>query len=86
MARRFPGMAILGARQVGKSTLARTAFPRHTYIDLENPIDFARAAADVALLLSQYRRLVIDEAQRLPAIFPALRSFLDTSSRVSRNH
>lgn len=81
VARRFPAVAILGARQVGKSTLARQAFPGFAYLDLEHPVDFARAAADVALLLAQHRRLVVDEAQRLPALFPALRSFLDADAR-----
>jgi hypothetical protein len=79
--RRFPAAVILGARQIGKSTLARQAFPGYAYVDLENPVDFARAEADLALLLSQHDRLVIDEAQRLPALFPALRSFLDARPR-----
>jgi predicted AAA+ superfamily ATPase len=81
LARRFPALAILGARQVGKSTLARHIFPEFAYVDLENPIDFARAHSDVALLLAQHRRLVLDEAQRLPALFPALRSALDADPR-----
>ena len=33
----FPVVSILGARQVGKTTLARAAFPAHRYIDLEDP-------------------------------------------------
>jgi hypothetical protein len=79
--RRFPAAVILGARQVGKSTLAPQAFPGYAYVDLENPVDDARAEADRALLLSQHDRLVIDEAQRPPALFPALRSFLDARPR-----
>jgi uncharacterized protein len=81
MARRFPALTILGPRQIGKSTLARHLFADFAYLDLEHPVDFARAEADVALLLSQHRRIVIDEAQRLPALFPALRSFLDADPR-----
>jgi hypothetical protein len=75
--RQFPAVAIHGARQVGKSTLARVALPGFTCLDLEDPDDYARLAADVTFVLAQYPRLVIDEAQRLPALFPALRSFLD---------
>ena len=79
--RRFPALAILGARQIGKSTLARLAFPEFACVDLENPLDFARVAQDPQFLLSQHRRLVIDEAQRLPEVFPVLRSFLDADPR-----
>lgn len=79
--RQFPAVAILGARQVGKSTLARTALPGFTVLDLEDPNDHARLAADIPFVLSQHARLVIDEAQRLPALFPVLRSFLDRHPR-----
>ncbi|MBM4268257.1 MAG: ATP-binding protein [Deltaproteobacteria bacterium] len=75
--RRAPALALLGARQVGKSTLARLAFPDFTFVDLERPVDLERAARDPEFLLSQSSRLVIDEAQRLPEIFPVLRSHLD---------
>jgi predicted AAA+ superfamily ATPase len=79
--RRSPALAILGARQVGKSTLARLAFPDFVHVDLERPLDLARAAQDPEFLLSQSGRLVIDEAQRLPALFPVLRSHLDRHPR-----
>ena len=36
-ARSFPVVVIVGARQVGKTTLARVAFPRFAYRDLEDP-------------------------------------------------
>lgn len=74
-------MAILGARQVGKSTLARTALPGFRMLDLEDAGDFQRLAADPAFVLGQQRRLAIDEAQRLPVVFPVLRSFLDRHPR-----
>jgi predicted AAA+ superfamily ATPase len=79
--RRSPALAILGARQSGKSTLARLAFPDFAYVDLERPVDLARAAQDPEFLLSQAPRLVIDEAQRLPELFPVLRSHLDRHPR-----
>jgi predicted AAA+ superfamily ATPase len=37
LASRFPAVLILGARQVGKTTLARTAFRGVPYVDLEDP-------------------------------------------------
>jgi hypothetical protein len=75
--RRSPALAILGARQAGKSTLARLAFPRFVHVDLERPLDLVRAEQDPEFLLSRSPRLVIDEAQRLPELFPILRSHLD---------
>ncbi len=79
--RRSPALAILGARQAGKSTLARLAFPDFTHIDLERPSDLSRAEQDPEFLLSELPRLVLDEAQRLPALFPILRSHLDRHPR-----
>jgi uncharacterized protein len=81
LARAFPALVILGARQVGKSTLAGLAFPGFERIDLERAADYERLARDVEFVLGQHPRLIIDEAQRLPALFPALRSFLDRHPR-----
>jgi len=79
--RTFPAVAILGARQSGKSTLARIAFPEFEHVDLERPTDLARAQQDPEFLLEQSPRLVVDEAQRLPELFPVLRSHLDRHPR-----
>lgn len=79
--KRSPATVILGARQVGKSTLARLAFPDHTFFDLEDPRDEARFGADPLFALSQQTKVVVDEAQRLPALFPILRSYLDANAR-----
>jgi predicted AAA+ superfamily ATPase len=81
LSKRSPALAILGARQSGKSTLARLAFPDFTHIDLERPVDLDRATQDPEFLLSQSPKLVIDEAQRLPELFPVLRSHLDRHPR-----
>ncbi|MFP6663431.1 MAG: ATP-binding protein [Deltaproteobacteria bacterium] len=75
--RQFPAVAILGARQVGKSTLARIALPSFDFLDLEDPGVQRRLSDDAVFVLEESRRLVIDEAQRLPEIFPALRVVLD---------
>ncbi len=79
--RQFPAVAILGARQVGKSTLARTALRGFRLLDLEVEGDYQQLASDPAFVLAQQRRLAIDEAQRLPGLFPVLRSFLDGHPR-----
>ena len=74
-------VAILGARQVGKTTLAR-AFARArrggaTFFDLESPEDLARLS-DPLLALQDLRGLVVlDEIQRRPGLFPVLRVLVD---------
>lgn len=72
-------MSILGARQVGKTTLARlVAGPRGTWFDLEDPADLTRVAADPMLALRGLRGLVVlDEVQRAPTVFESLRVLAD---------
>jgi len=79
--RQFPVVAILGARQVGKTTLAlqilhRSKSPGERF-DLEDPADLARLS-DAKLALADLKGLVvIDEIQRRPDIFPVLRVLAD---------
>jgi predicted AAA+ superfamily ATPase len=86
--RHFPVVAIIGARQVGKTTLARRigrAWPGGaTVFDLENAGDLARLQ-DPMLALSPRRGLVVlDEVQRRPDLFPALRVLADRPRRPAR--
>jgi predicted AAA+ superfamily ATPase len=87
---RFPVVAIIGPRQVGKTTLARalaaqaaTAGPV-TVFDLEDPRDL-NALSEPALVLEPLRGLVIlDEVQQLPALFPLLRVLVDRPGNPAR--
>jgi hypothetical protein len=84
----FPVVAILGARQVGKSTLALDIMARHEgpaeRFDLEDPADLARLD-DPRLALSGLRGLVvIDEVQRKPELFGVLRVLADRRPRPAR--
>ena len=79
--RTFPVVAILGARQVGKTTLARSfgesADWPVTRFDLESAVDLA-LLADPELTLGPIQGLVIlDEIQRRPELFPLLRVLAD---------
>ena len=79
--RSFPAVALLGARQVGKTTLARSVASefgdRARIFYLESDRDM-RLLSDPEHILSSINGLiVIDEVQRLPAIFPPLRPLLD---------
>ena len=77
-----PILAILGPRQCGKTTLAKELLgAKPTILDLERPSDFAKLEAGPELYLKESRRrptpLVIDEAQRMPELFPILRAEVD---------
>jgi predicted AAA+ superfamily ATPase len=79
--KRFPVVAILGARQVGKTTLAASIAPtltdRISRFDLENPSDLARLS-DPMLALQELKGFVLlDEVQRRPELFPVLRVLAD---------
>jgi uncharacterized protein len=79
--REFPVVAILGARQVGKTTLANLVAERRsgrtTLFDLERP-EHVTLLDDAMLALEELRGLVIiDEVQRRPELFPVLRVLAD---------
>ena len=83
LARSFPCVCILGARQVGKTTLAKGVFPAAVYFDMERPSDFDRLQADPEFHLSQAKSpVILDEAQRLPSLFPVLRGLIDRHRRL----
>ncbi len=86
--RESPVVALLGARQIGKSTLARQLVAARrgpaTWFDLESPADIARLA-DPGLELRPLRGLVVlDEVQRLPDLFPLLRVLADRPRTPAR--
>ncbi|MBA2321657.1 MAG: ATP-binding protein [Deltaproteobacteria bacterium] len=77
----FPVVAVLGARQVGKTTLARCIADRYrgpvARFDLEDPRDVARLADPMLSLEPLTGLVVLDEVQRRPEIFPTLRVLSD---------
>lgn len=72
-------VAIVGPRQSGKTTLARTmvAVDSPNYVDLEDPRDLERVAEPMTALERLSGIVVIDEIQRRPALFPVLRVLAD---------
>ncbi|MBM3809926.1 MAG: ATP-binding protein [Acidimicrobiia bacterium] len=83
--RRQPVVALLGPRQVGKTTLARAiadaAASPVTRFDLEHPADLARLSDEATALQDLRGLVVIDEVQRRPELFPFLRVLADRSRR-----
>ncbi len=81
--RAFPAVALLGPRQVGKTTLARTF--SSTYFDLE--LEEERLKLDIQWdeLIRSKELIVLDEAQNFPELFPRMRSAIDQErSRMGR--
>src|SRR5687768_2995830 len=80
--REFPAIALLGPRQVGKTTLARQIKPIRkmpvVYLDLERPADMKRLE-DMELFFKSHRDyfVVIDEVQNKPELFSYLRHEID---------
>ncbi len=72
----YPVTSILGARQIGKTTLAKQFQASH-YLDLENPRDLARLDHPQLALEDLKGLIVIDEIQRKPDLFPLLRYLVD---------
>ena len=86
--RQFPVVGLVGARQVGKTTLARNLIAEQagavTVFDLEDPTDTARLA-DPALALAPLRGLVvIDEVQHSEGLFQLLRVLVDRPDNPAR--
>lgn len=64
--RRFPIVSVMGPRQSGKTTLARSAFPAAGYVSFEDPDIRRNVEQDPRGFLSSFRKmLIIDEVQRI---------------------
>lgn len=79
---RNPVVALLGARQVGKTTLARELAGKTAshYFDLEDPVVAALMEEPMSAMSALRGLVVIDEVQRQPKIFPVLRVLADRAS------
>lgn len=74
----FPAVALVGPRQSGKTTLAKNLFPKHRYVSLESLDWRERAEQDPRGLLSDLGdKIILDEVQRVPALFSYLQEWLD---------
>jgi uncharacterized protein len=72
----FPAVALLGSRQTGKTTLARTF--SGTYYDLELEEERLKLDVQWSNLTKRRSLIILDEAQNYPEIFPRIRSAIDS--------
>lgn len=88
-AKSFPAIAIIGARQCGKTTLAKE-FVKSTghdfvYVDIEKPSDRDKLKnAELFFGDNKDKTVVIDEVQLMPELFSAMRSAIDEDRRPMR--
>jgi len=84
----YPVVGIIGARQVGKTTLARSLAKdqggNKTYFDLENSEDLARLSDPMLALKRLTGLVIIDEVQQKPDLFRTLRVLADRPRRPAR--
>ena len=86
--RESPVVALLGARQVGKTTLARQLLSsskrQGAFFDLEDPRDLAQLDEPTLALENLRGTVVLDEIQRRPDLFPVLRVLADRPRTPAR--
>jgi predicted AAA+ superfamily ATPase len=79
----FPVVLIVGARQTGKTTLAKKCRPDWAYYDLENSRDYERISGDFDFFFSENpKHIIFDEAQELPQLFKELRGVIDSDRQL----
>ncbi len=85
----FPAVAVVGPRQVGKTSLVqalRSQLPKASiYLDLESPDDLAKLQ-NPTLFLEAFadQTVILDEVQKLPSLFPVLRGIIDRNRQPGR--
>jgi len=86
--KRYPVIGIIGARQTGKTTLARQIAAQDkrpcAYFDLENPEDISRLSDPMMALKDLNGIVIIDEIQKYPDIFPVIRVLADRPKSPAR--
>lgn len=83
-----PAVALLGARQIGKTTLAKMVSKdiAALYLDLEAPEDLAKLT-DASRFLKEHndKLIIIDEIQRAPDLFMVLRGIIDHNRSLGKD-
>ena len=77
--KKFPIVAVLGARQTGKSTLVKDLLrTKRKYLTLDDTMNILLAEQDAESFLGQGVPITIDEVQKVPGLFPAMKKIVDS--------
>lgn len=80
-----PVVCLLGPRQSGKTTLARTLEPRHSYVTFDDAATLAFARSDpTGFVAALPKRAILDEIQRVPELLRSLKLVVDRDRRPGR--
>ena len=80
--RTYPVLSIMGPRQSGKTTLARSLFPKHAYVSLERPDYREQAVEDPNRFLRTVGDgVILDEVQRVPDLFSYIQVIVDETQK-----
>jgi predicted AAA+ superfamily ATPase len=80
-----PVVCVLGARQVGKTTLVRNLEPRYGYVSLDDAATLAFAQSDPAGFVTALPDpVILDEVQRVPELLRAIKLAVDRDRRAGR--
>ncbi len=78
LAAQFPAVVLTGARQVGKTTLLRSAFPTHAWVSLDLPSLAEQAEHDSERFLAEHPPpVIVDEVQYAPKLFRFVKVAID---------
>lgn len=84
-ATRAPAITLTGPRQSGKTTLCRSVFPKHPYVNLESLDERVFATDDPQAFLAQFPKgAILDEVQRAPHLFSYLQGIIDNDPAPGR--
>ena len=80
LAKQRPVVVLTGARQTGKTSLARRVFPNHGYVTLDLPSEAEQAERDPQSFLHRHPPpVIVDEVQYAPGLFRHLKSAIDSA-------
>ncbi len=80
----FPVVVLSGARQVGKSTFLQEEFPEFKYLSMDDFSVLEQAKIDPISLWKDVDKVIIDEAQKVPEIFLAVKFTVDRTRRKKK--
>lgn len=81
----YPVLSVGGPRQAGKSTILKEVFHEYEYISMEDPDMYNMVIVDIRGFFEKYKEgVIIDEAQKVPALFSYLQSIVDAKRTPGR--